>query len=202
MEYIEIKSKYDLPYLTKHDIEFRGFKYSPIQMSRWVKQGLITKIKKDLYVFSDQKNLLSIEEISSLIVEPSYISLESSLSKVGLIPEMTFTTSCITTKKPISYSTYMGNIQYRHLSSKLFFGYKVVQGKMKPFYVAEPEKALLDFIYLTSSVDSRADISEMRFNGEIFNSLNQQKLDEYLQVFANHRMHHIISQMRKLYAFK
>lgn len=200
MRYIEVKTKLNQSYFTSQDIRLAGYKYSSLTISRWVKQGLIQKIKKDLYVFSDQKQTFDIKELASLIVTPSYLSLESALWMAGLIPEVVFGTTCITTKTPISYNTYLGNISYRHVTPTLFFGYQSVPSQNKPYLLAEPEKALLDYLYLTPSIDNRDAVVELRIDSESFLNLNQPKIDQYLQIFDNHRLSHIIAQMRKIYA--
>ncbi|EKD80059.1 MAG: hypothetical protein ACD_40C00213G0043 [uncultured bacterium] len=200
MKYIDLKSKIKTSYFTPLDIIQAGFAYSSLSISRWVKQQLIRKIKKGLYVFSDMEKTLDIKELASLVVEPSYLSLESALWMAGLIPEVVFGTTCITTKSPINYRTYLGSITYRHLSPGLFFGYLSVASKNKSYYLAEPEKALLDYLYLTSSIDNRDAVLELRIDPDNFNHLNQNKIDQYLTVFDNKRISHIIAQMRKIYA--
>lgn len=199
MKYIDLKSKIKTPYFTPLDISQLGFKYSTLSISRWVKQGLIRKIKKGLYVFSDIEDTLDIKELASLVVEPSYLSLESALWMAGLIPEVVFGTTCITTKLPIDYRTYLGSITYRHISRQLFFGYQSVTSKNKSYYLAEPEKALLDYLYLTPSIDNRDAIFELRIDPDIFMELDQSKIDRYLTIFHNKRISHVIAQMRKMY---
>jgi len=199
MKYIDIKSKIKAPYFAPLDVVQAGFQYSTLSISRWVKQGLIRKIKKGLYVFSDMEKILDIKELASLVVEPSYLSLESALWMAGLIPEVVFGTTCITTKLPIDYRTYLGSITYRHISKKLFFGYQSVAGKNKSYYLAEPEKALLDYLYLTPSINNRDAVFELRIDPDIFMELNQHKIDSYLTIFNNKRVSHIIAQMRKMY---
>lgn len=200
MRYIDIKSRIETPHFTPQDIRNTGFEYSSLSISRWIKQGLIRKIRKGLFVFCDQEKLLDIKELASMIVEPSYLSLESALWMAGLIPEVVFGTTCITTKSPIEYQTYLGLITYRHLSPELYFGYKSVQSPNKSYYLAEPEKALLDYLYLTPSIDNRDAVVELRIDPDTFNHLNQVKLDKYLGIFGNNRVAHIIVQMRKIYA--
>jgi predicted transcriptional regulator of viral defense system len=200
MKYIDLKNKINSKYFSPTDIRNSGSNYSSATISRWASQGLIRKIRNGLYIFSDQEKTIDVKELASIVVEPSYISLESALSMAGLIPEAVFTTTCITTKLPISYATYLGNIEYRHVSPKLYFGYISVDSDTKPYYLAEPEKALLDYIYLTATIDNRDAVFELRLNPENFNNLDQNKLDQYLQVFHNSRMDHVITQIRKMYA--
>jgi len=199
MKYIDLKTSIKKPYFSPLDVKQAGFEYSSLSVSRWIKQQLIRKIKKGLYVFSDTEQLLDIKELASLVIEPSYLSLESALWMAGLIPEVVFGTTCITTKSPIDYHTYLGPITYRHISKELFFGYQSIEGKNKSYYLAEPEKALLDYLYLTPSIDNRNAIFELRIDPDIFKELDQHKIDKYLTVFDNKRVSHVIVQMRKMY---
>lgn len=199
MRYIEVKTALRQPYFTAQDIRLAGFKYSSLAISRWAKQGLVRKIKKGLYVFSDQEQSLDVKELASLIVIPSYLSLESALWMAGLIPEVVFGTTCVTSKAPITYNSYLGNITYRHIMPSLYFGYQSISSHYKPYYLAEPEKALLDYLYLTPSINNRDAVVELRIDPENFTHLNHAKIDQYLQIFSNHRLSHVIAQMRKIY---
>jgi len=75
MKYIDLKTSIKKPYFSPLDVKQAGFEYSSLSVSRWIKQQLIRKIKKGLYVFSDTEQLLDIKELASLVIEPSYLSL-------------------------------------------------------------------------------------------------------------------------------
>ncbi|RLA71851.1 MAG: hypothetical protein DRG30_08025 [Epsilonproteobacteria bacterium] len=199
MRYITLKNKLSNIYFTPHDIRIAGFKYSSLAMSRWTKKGLIRKIRNGLYVFIDRESELDVRELAGILVEPSYVSMESALHMAGLIPEVVFATTSITTKLPKSYTTYLGEVYYRHVSPKLFFGYISVEGPNQPYYLAEPEKALLDYIYLNSNIDNRDAVVGLRLDPETVTNLDHKKLDQYLQIFNNKRVTHIINQIRKIH---
>lgn len=85
-----------------------------------------------------------LEEVSTVLYPPSYISLESALFQHGIIEQVPHLLTCVTTNKTKSFRTALGEISYAHLQPDLFFGY-VVRGKS---LLALPEKAALDFVYL------------------------------------------------------
>lgn len=81
------------------------------------------------------------------MVSPSYYSLESVLSWSGIIPEGAAVYTLITSKKTQQYRTRFGTFSYRHLPPPLFFG---VEQRKDGAWIAAPEKALLDYLYLNS----------------------------------------------------
>ncbi|MFA4891166.1 MAG: hypothetical protein WC604_02335 [Candidatus Gracilibacteria bacterium] len=82
------------------------------------------------------------------MVSPSYHSMESVLSLYGIIPEGTVAYTLITSKKTQKYSNEFGTFSYRHLPPSLFFG---VGKREDGAFMATPEKALLDYLYLNSA---------------------------------------------------
>ena len=112
-------------------------------LSRWVKQGYLLKIRQDWYAFSD---ILSEPEapryIAYKIYQPSYISLHSALSIYGIIPEAVSRITSVTTSRTTAYSNDLGEFSYQSIKLELYFGYKQVPVAYGGFYqLALPEKA-------------------------------------------------------------
>ena len=103
---------------------------------------LLANIGKGLY--ANQLNPPSLEEVSGVLYPPSYISLESALFMHGIIEQAPYVLTCATLNKTKLFRTGFGEISYSHLKPDLFFDYKV----QDRIFLAEPEKAALDFIYL------------------------------------------------------
>jgi hypothetical protein len=103
---------------------------------------LLLRIGKGLY--ANQLIPPSLEEVAGALYPPSYISLESALFMSGILEQAPHVLTCVTLNKTKLFQTALGEISYSHLKQELFFGYSV-QGRM---FLAEPEKAALDFIYL------------------------------------------------------
>jgi predicted transcriptional regulator of viral defense system len=151
----------------------------------WQKKGYIKKLASQFYVFADKKISESENNfIANKLFEPSYLSLESALRYYNLIPEVVFLTTSITTRKTKLIKTAAGNFQYRAIKEKLFFGYRIINLNGVAYKIAEPEKALLDFLYLRSDLKTAEDFAELRINEDDYRKIiNQAKLKEYLEIF-------------------
>jgi Predicted transcriptional regulator len=151
----------------------------------WQKKGYIKKLASQFYIFADKKISESENNfIANKLFEPSYVSLESALRYYNLIPEVVFLTTSITTRKTKLIKTAVGNFQYRAVKENLFFGYKIIDFDGVAYKIAEPEKALLDFLYLRSDLKTEADFAELRMNEEDYRkTINQVKLNKYLELF-------------------
>ena len=147
-----------------------------VQLARFVKKGLIKKIKRGLYCFDPK--LLDELELASCLYQPSYISLETSLNYYGIIPDIPqgVTSVTITTTKKISNE--FGNFYYAKIKPLLFFGYLKVKSPTSEafFNLARKEKALLDYFY----VRKIKKIDDLRLN---LKDLNLIRYQEYVKFF-------------------
>lgn len=116
-----------------------------VQLSRLSKNKKLIRLKKNLYTFPDFHPNAFV--IGQQMISPSYYSLESVLSWTGIIPEGAAAYTLITSKKTQQYTNEFGTFSYRHLPPQLFFG---VEQRKDSAWVATPEKALLDYLYLNS----------------------------------------------------
>lgn len=198
MRYIDFRQNFKVPLITSQDIRLLAADITPSQLTLWQKQEYITKIRGGVYIFNDSKDHITPWEVSSVVVEPSYISLETVLAKHSLIPEMVFTTTCLTTKNTRISKTYLGTIDYKHIKSELFFGYHSFPGTFRPYLMAYPEKAILDFFYLNPQYNNQGDIEGLRIEPSIFRELDQVKLDQYLAPFPK-RVHKLIKIIRGMH---
>ncbi|MBU1085391.1 MAG: hypothetical protein ABIJ43_03615 [Candidatus Beckwithbacteria bacterium] len=195
MRYIDFRQVFKTPIFTSQDIRLLATDITPSQLTMWQKQDYITKIRGGVYLFNDAKDKITSEELSAVVIEPSYISLESALFKYNLIPEVIFATTCITTKNTRTHNTYLGYFSYQHIKPDLYFGYTQQSGFFRPYLIAEPEKAILDFFYLHTQYKNIEDIKGLRIDMTTFYSLNQKKIDLYSQLFPS-RIIRIIKLLR------
>jgi predicted transcriptional regulator of viral defense system len=118
---------------------------------------------------------------------PSYISLHSSLSFYGLIPESVIQVTCVTTLKTSTFKNIFGEFSYRTIKPQGFFGYDHLPSANGRFVqMAKPEKALLDLLYLYPFYQSNDDFKNLRFD-EYFleEKLNIEQLLAYTVKFKN-----------------
>lgn len=124
------------------------------QVSGWVKKGYLLQLKKGVYVFSDtyRKITPSNRFIANYLVLPSYLSLEYALGYYDLIPERVIVYSSLTTKKTQEFNNALGRFEYCSVKESLFFGFTKDASERQEFFIALPEKAILDFFYFRKDI--------------------------------------------------
>lgn len=157
------------------------------QMDRWAKKGYIKKLRRGFYCFTNQifdQNMLF--HAANKMYAPSYISFESALKYYGLIPEEIFQVSSVSTRKTAKFETPQGNLSYRQLKPNLFWGYRLIPFGRRKILLAEPEKALLDYLYIHPKLRTADDFEEMRLNRvEWHSQINPNKFEKYLELFES-----------------
>jgi predicted transcriptional regulator of viral defense system len=127
------------------------------QLSRWVNTGRIYQLRRGLYALATpfQKVKPHPFVVANQLVRGSYVSLQSALAYYGLIPEYVPVITNVTMSRPGRWNTPLGNYEFRHVKSGLLFGYQSTDvGDKQQAFVALPEKALLDLVYLEPGADS------------------------------------------------
>ena len=166
MKYNELTTAVKGPVFSRNDLIFSGYKVFDYQLSLWVKKGYLIRLKNGLYAFRREMEKVRGEEVAFLLCQPSYLSLESALAWYGFIPEIVHVFTRVTARTTRSFENACGRFIYRHVKAELFWGY--VEKKTEdhaPFLLAEPEKALLDYLYLNIfRINSRADFENIPLN--------------------------------------
>lgn len=137
---------------------------------RYVKKGVVIRIKPNLFVLAEKWNNFSAAEkfqTANLLQVPSYISLTTALEYYEITTQIQRNyIECIAIRRTSSKRINGLTIHFSKVSEKLYFGFE----KRNNVYIAQPEKALIDSVYLTSlgrySLDIAA-VSIDRFNQEI-----------------------------------
>jgi len=159
---------------------------SPYQVQRrlvdWSKAGKVVPLRRGLYALPKTKRKLEPHPfvIANRLAAGSYVSLEMALRYYSLIPEHVAVITSVATGRPRDWKNEFGRFYYRHVHPRYFFGmeYRLVAEEQYAF-VAYPEKALLDLIYLRKGGDSPVFIQALRLQ-------NLDQLDlERLQHFAS-----------------
>jgi len=123
---------------------------SRVTASRYAKKGLLLRIKKNIYVLRERWIAAEKEQkfmLANLAQTPSYISLGTALDFYELTTQMQRNFLESVALKRTKRINVNGNIfRYSKITSRLYGGFK----KEKGFFIATPEKALLDAIYLMS----------------------------------------------------
>lgn len=127
-------------------------KYPQNKISDLEKSGELIRLKRDLYIYS--KSAISKELIANHLYGASYISLETALSYYGIIPERVYAIRSMTTKRAKSFTTPIGNFEYKTVPIEYFnIGlHQEIIDNQYAFLIATPTKAICDMILTTPNL--------------------------------------------------
>lgn len=169
---------------------------------RWIKKGLLIRLRQGYYTFPEYKNKADIAlYFANRIYRPSYVSLHTALSFYGMIPEAVMQITSVTTLKTISFSNDFGEYGYKSIKPDLFFGYElkpILEGQA--FQLARPEKALLDLLYLYPFYNTIQDMEDLRLDEDfVHDDLDIRILDEYTSRFKNKALEKRVRLLKNTY---
>ncbi len=160
-----------------------------LQISRWVNDGKLIRLHKGFYTLSEPYRKTDYQPfcIANSLKKVSYVSLQSALSWHGVIPEYVPAVTCVTTGRPQTIETPLGRFEFRHISDKYFWGYHQIKLKAEQTaFIASPEKALLDLIYLTPGSDNMEFLEELRLQN--FEKFDVTVLNQFAEKFKSPKM--------------
>ena len=116
-------------------------------LRRQERRGLVEHISRRLYV-NKLAHDFSPRELVGVLRPDAYISLESALAEWGISTQSPSALTCVTKGFPRKFRSPSVYILYRHIGQKLYWGFEQKRTRHGSYRIAEPEKALLDWIYL------------------------------------------------------
>lgn len=94
---------------------------------------------------------------------PAYVSFWSALSRHGMIEQIPRQVSIASLDRAKRIATSVGSYEIHHLAPELFGGYG---GSGESGYLATPEKALFDAVYVRAAAGSRAFFPELSLTAD------------------------------------
>lgn len=146
-----------------------------VTLNRLVKNEVLIRLGKNVYSLFTKS--IDHEKIANELYFPSYLSFEQALSSHSILSQMPYTHTFATTRPTKKTEINGVVIEYSHLPKNLFFGYILKDGK----YIAEPEKAILDQLYMVSRGKRSINIEELDFKG-----IDRRKLEVYAKKFPSY----------------
>ena len=156
--------------------------------SRYVKQGLLVRLKRGVYARKETLSTLGQAElfrIANFLQVPSYISLTTALGYYGITTQVQrdFIES-ISIKRTVTFDRMGLHFRYTRIKPEFYGGFTKEQGA----FVALPEKALLDASYLASLGRYRLDKSALDLE-----KLDKERLFEMARPFPSALVKQILS---------
>lgn len=149
--------------------------------------GLLLRLKKGLYCLrSDQ---VSEEELANRLYQPSYISFEYALASHNILPEMPYSITSATTKPTRTFTVNNKTFFYFTIKKEAYTGYALIKKGAISFLMAEPEKALVDYLYFVA-------LGKKPLNNRLKTSfLQKEKLLKYSKLYGRNRLTQLIKEL-------
>jgi predicted transcriptional regulator of viral defense system len=162
--------------------------------ARAVKRKDLNRIKRGVYLIPGSEKGLAKNEsfkLASYLITPSYISLQTALSYYEISTQITAYTieSLCLSQKSLCEA---GELRYVYWQTRkeYFFGFQ----KMGDFFIADPEKAIIDIANLVAYNRYAVDLSAISFN-----KLDWDKITKWSKIYSS-RTKELLQTWRKKYA--
>lgn len=186
----------------------KGFKQPRQKLSSLLKEGVLIRVKKGLYVLGERysRGLYSREMLANLIYGPSYVSLEFALSYYGLIPERVVEVTSMTPARNKKFDTPLGRFSYHYLRvDKYAGGVSYVAEEKGGFLIASKEKALADCVARHHALKTRDEVADylrgLRIEESDLAEMSLKKIGEIAKLYRSPQVNHL-KQLLKLYHAK
>jgi predicted transcriptional regulator of viral defense system len=203
MSYLNFKKRfYDLKCFHIHQVYAWQADFDKSNLTRWVKSGLLVKLRNGHYSFPEYLNQPDFRYfISNRIYRLSYVSLHTALAFYGMIPEAVIPVSAVCALKKATFENAFGTFTYQQIASELMFGYdlKPLSGSQTLLF-AQPEKALLDLLYLYPFYNTPQEMEELRLDEDFMqHDFNVERFREYALRFQSKALDKRMELVLKVY---
>lgn len=142
-------------------------------LRRYEAQGIVEHVSNKIYI-NRLNQQFSPRDLVNVLRPEAYVSLESVLVEVGVISQNPAVLTCVTTENPKTFRSRSVTIVYRRISRGLYWGFQEKSTRYNKYRIAEPEKALLDLIYLNRQEGLPTPLDEVNLR-----SLDHKRLIQY-----------------------
>ncbi len=178
IELIKALDRLRKPFYTISDLEKvtgQSRKSLYVALKRLADRGVLRRMGQGVYsLFTTPPN---VEVAASSLYMPNYLSFEAALSRRGILTLIPYTLTFATTRKTRRFAIEGRSAEFRQIKKELFWGYETEGG----IYVAKPEKAFLDLVYLASRGNASVDLDEIDID-----KLSQPRLKEFLKKYPDY----------------
>jgi hypothetical protein len=113
-----------------------------------------------------------------LFRDNAYVSLQTVLRDSGISTQVPVSLTCVTTEREGEFRSKSFAVTFKHISPKLYWGFLEKRTLHGSYKVAEPEKAILDWIYLARQNSQPAETDEFDIS-----QIDRGKLLDYSQKY-------------------
>ena len=143
----------------KHNLAYGSVIAALVRQDR---RGLTEHVFRNVYLNKLAVGYSSRDFVGAIDVH-SYISLDSALLEWGISNQSPIGLTCVTISKRRTIRTASILIEFRRVSEGLFWGFVERKSRYGNYKIADPEKALLDWVYLGLKGDVPLHLDELQF---------------------------------------
>ncbi len=169
------------------------------QLSRWVASRRLLRLRRGLYALRPPYRKVRPHPflVANRMQRGSYVSLQSALAHHGLIPEHVPVTTSVGSGGTRRWQNPIGSFTFQHLAPAMVNGYRHIEvGGGQWAFVARPEKALLDLVYLVPGADCPDYLRELRLQN--LESLDLDALARLAETSAKPKLHRAARRLAEL----
>jgi predicted transcriptional regulator of viral defense system len=133
-------------------------------LRRQVAKGLVERVSNKIYINKLAQDFTPRDLLSALRPD-SYVSLDSALSDFGVTTQVPYSLTCVSPKYVRNIKTNTIHVTFRTLKKDLYWGFSRKKTRYATYNLAEPEKALLDWIYFKSLDGLPVEMDEFHLDG-------------------------------------
>ena len=120
--------------------------HASVMLARLAASGHVIRLRRGVWALPNRVDPLALPEYLTAPF-PSYVSLQSALYLHGMISQMPAVTYAVSLARTRRFTTPLGTVSVHHVQPAFFFGFE--DAGRSGGRLATPEKALVDFLYLT-----------------------------------------------------
>ena len=159
------------------------YQAAAVKLTRYKDRGYLESPKRGVYYLSDQAP--DDWELANYLYRPSYISLDTALSHYGLIPEVVYVVTSVSTKATRELADARMVYKYFKLKREVFTGYR----KEKGYLIAGMEKAVVDYVYFVA-------IGKRELNDRLnLTKVDKGEIRRWVEMFNNQRLTNLMKEL-------
>jgi predicted transcriptional regulator of viral defense system len=159
MDLVRQLARFNKPFWSVADLEkvlgYGTRKSLLVTLHRLTTSGILERVCRGYYRVSTRP--ADEAALANVLYRPSYLSFESALARYGILSQIPYAMTFASTRRSKRMTIGGREAEFRQIKKDLFFGYKLEDG----LYVAEPEKALLDELYMMKRGKAAVPLEEL-----------------------------------------
>lgn len=156
-----------------------------LQLHHWNRKGWVIRLRRGVYELAwPDRPVISDPCVANRLYGPSYVSLETALSRYQIVPEVAAQVTSVTALPTRRFLTPRGLFTYFSVRPGAYAGYRVMAEPGGMVLFAEPEKAVVDRLYAALRRGEPLGGVTDRWDRAALRRLNRRKMAAHARLFG------------------